>query len=65
MLSPIVSLYYTARGKKPVFSKYALNCLTQDRDYCADKTVQELGYQFRPARDCIKESYNYFINADK
>ena len=65
LLSPLISLYFTARGKKPVFSPYALSCLTQNKDYKCDKTVFELGYSYRSARESIKESYGYFIKTKK
>ncbi|MBR3750309.1 MAG: NAD-dependent epimerase/dehydratase family protein [Clostridia bacterium] len=60
-LAPVLGLYYTLRGKRPVFSRYALTCLGQDKQYCCEETKKALGYSFKSARETVKESYDYFI----
>lgn len=62
-ISPLVSLYFTARGKKPVFSRYAIKCLNEIKDYRPEGTEAELGYTHISAREALNEAYGYFCRA--
>ncbi|MDD6203709.1 MAG: NAD-dependent epimerase/dehydratase family protein [Firmicutes bacterium] len=53
-------LYYTLRGKKPVFSRYALKCLNMPCNYDCSYTCRKLGYTYMSAHDAVKEAYGYF-----
>lgn len=58
-------LYYTVRGKKPVFSRYALQCLNMPCAYNCTATQEKLGYQYRSAAQALTEAYTFFSTYQK
>jgi dihydroflavonol-4-reductase len=49
-------LYYKVRGKKPVFSRFALKTLNSNCNYDITKAKTELGYSTRSAFETLTES---------
>lgn len=55
-------LYYTVRGKKPVFSRYALDTLETKRVFDCTLTQEEIGYSFRPAAQAVESAARWYMN---
>ena len=49
-------LYYRVRGKKPVFSRFALKTLNSNCNYDISKAGAELGYSPRSAAETLVDS---------
>lgn len=60
LFSPLVILYYKARGKKPVFSKYALETLNSNCNYSLAAAQADLGYTYRSAEESIIDTAKWF-----
>lgn len=54
-------LYYHVRGKKPVFSRYALKTLNSGQRFCCKKAERELGYTHRPAAESVSDTADWFM----
>lgn len=58
-------LYYHVRGKKPVFSRYALKTLHSGHRFNCGKAERELGYTHRPAGESVGDTTDWFSEHSK
>lgn len=61
----LVIAYYSVRGKKPVFSRYALKTLNSNSKYCCAKAKEDLSYTYRSASESILDTAKWFIQYGK
>ncbi len=61
MCVPFSNLYYKARHKKPVFSKYSLYTLHSNSNFDNNKAKLELNFKPRDARESICDAVDWFI----
>ncbi len=65
LCQPLVNLYFNMRGKKPVFSRYALKCLNENKDYDPVNAREVLGYDHVTATQALTEACHYFLRVKK
>jgi dihydroflavonol-4-reductase len=53
---PLLEVYYRAKKRPPVFTKFALYNLTRNNDYSSEKARRELGYTTRPFEETIADT---------
>ena len=65
MFSDLGILYYQVRGKKPVFSRYALKTLNSNCNYDCSRASEELGYTHRGCEESLLDSAKWFSDNRK
>jgi dihydroflavonol-4-reductase len=56
---PAFTLYYKARGRRPLFTRYSLYTLTSNSNFSLEKATRELGYKVRPFRETIGDALKW------
>jgi dihydroflavonol-4-reductase len=56
---PFSELYYKARKRLPMFTKFALYNLIRNNNYSSEKAKRELGYTVRPFQDTIADTLRW------
>jgi dihydroflavonol-4-reductase len=58
--APAAAWYAARAAKEPLFTPSSLHALRNHRLVCSDKAARELGYQARPIRDTIADTFAWF-----
>ncbi len=61
MMTPLASLYYKIRGKKPVFTAYSLYTLNTNSKFSNEKAKTFLDYSTRPIQETLFDTVDWFI----
>lgn len=56
MLLPFFGMYYKAKKRPPLFTRYSLYTLMSNSDYSIEKAKRELGYTVRPFEQTIGDT---------
>lgn len=58
-IGTIMPLYYWLTGKKPCFTRYSVETLVSNSFISHNKATNELGYNPRPIKQCVKDTINW------
>ena len=64
MVSPFIELYAAFRHKIPLFTGFAISCLTQNSRYTYQKAKKELGYKARNINETLKDTIKWMNESD-
>jgi len=56
---PLFSLYYKARKKRPLFTRYSLYTITSNSKFSNAKARRELGFTVRPFAETVADTLNW------
>lgn len=56
---PLFTLYYKARKKRPLFTRYSLYTITSNAKFSNAKARRELGFTVRPFAETIADTLNW------
>ncbi len=62
--APFATLYARVAGQRPLFTSQSLQALRNHRDVRHDKATRELGYQPRPLRATVEDTFAWFREAN-
>jgi dihydroflavonol-4-reductase len=56
---PLFEIYYKAKKRPPVFTRYSLHTLTGNSNFSSEKAKRELGYSTRPFYETIADALKW------
>jgi dihydroflavonol-4-reductase len=58
--APVATAFEQVRGKRPLFTSFAIRTLKESHRVDHDKATRELGYEPRPLRETIEDTLRWF-----
>lgn len=64
IVSPFIELFARLRKRRPLFTSFAMGCLTQNSNYNHQKATQELGYNHRDLEITVRDTIEWMKSTD-